>query len=522
MDYTRYWIMFFVFLILFSLPLAAAGIRRRRGCAPEEKGQWRAACARLYRRYRKPFLILCAIYLVALSALIRANIDYKDDIYRLFTGLKGWKAFGRFVSQIASVFVHGEGYLTDVSPLPLLLAIGIMALASLIVIRLISGERTVSLWSLIGVVPLGLSPYFLECFSYKYDAPYMALSVLASVLPLLLDGQGSLLYASAVALGSYVMCTTYQSSSGILPMLVVLLCLLRLCRGEPARRVGRFLLCSAAGYAVALLAFKLFVIWPVDSYVNNTLPPIRQLLPTAAANLAAYYRLVASDFRIEWLILAALLGAAFVYVVARDARGRRAWALLGAAAALALMLLLAFGVYPLLSSPQFAPRGMYGFGALLAFLGVTVAAARRVYPAKLACALLSWAFLTFALTYGNVLHVQSEYANFRIAATAEDLSRLDAFADIDEPKMVQITGYIDFTPAYRFMPQDYGMLSRLIPNDYNEEWPFGPLRLYGFYGLKNVVWESGVDLTQRDLPVLIDTMYHTIRGDGHYFLVELK
>lgn len=33
------------------------------------------------------------------------------------------------------------------------------------------------------VVPLGLSPWFLECFSYKFDSPYMALSVLASVIP---------------------------------------------------------------------------------------------------------------------------------------------------------------------------------------------------------------------------------------------------------------------------------------------------------------------------------------------------
>lgn len=521
MSFTRYWIMFFVLLILFSLPLAIACVRWFRAHTPQARRESGVRLLGACRRQCKPLACMTGIYLVALSALIRANIDYKDDIHRIFTGTKGWKAFSRYLAQTASVFLHGDYYLMDISPLPQLLAMVMMAAASLAVIRLISRERKVTLWGLIGAVPLGLCPYFLECFSYKYDAPYMAISVLASVLPLLLSGQSALIYTSAVALGSLLMCASYQSASGILPMLVLALCLLRWVRGESPREVGRFLLRSVAGYAVALLAFKLFVVHPVEDYVSNTLPPLGQLIPNTLSNLAHYYRLVASDFKPAWLILTALLALAFAFVVVRDARGRRPLALLGAVAALALMFLLAFGVYPLLSAPQFAPRGMYGFGALLAILCVTVATARRAYPAKLACLALSWMFITFALTYGNVLHVQDEYTNFRIAATVEDLSHLDAFTN-DETKMVQISGSIDFTPAYRNMPRDNNMIERLISLDFNGDWPFGPLRLYGFYGMRNLQWEGGVDLTQRDLPVLLDTMYHTIRGDGHYFLVELK
>lgn len=517
----RYWIMFFFFLIVFSLPLGITGIRWLRSHTAEERSEKKRAFLALCRRQCVPFLILTAVYLVALSSLIRADIDYKDDIWRVFGGSRGWKAFGRYLAHIGCVFLHGDGFLADISPLPQLLAAVILVIASLVVIRLISGRSKASLWCLIAVVPLGLSPYFLECFSYKYDPPYMALSVLFSVLPLLLSEQNFLLFSSAVALGSFAMCTSYQSSSGILPMLVLVLSALRFSRGEPVRKIGRFLLAAATGYVVALLAFRLFVVPRIESYVSDVVPTAGQLIPNTLANLKKYYDHVRSEFRIEWLILAGLLAAGFLYVVVRDAAGRRARALLVGVAALALLALCAFGVYPLLTDPLFAPRGMYGFGALLALLGVAVASARRAHPAKLACLFLSWAFITFALTYGNALHLQDEYTDFRIAMTLEDLNRLEEF-NTDETKSVQISGSIGLSSAFQNLPEDYGLLKQLIPIDFHGNWPFGPIRFYAFYGLKNVVWDSEMEREDLDLPVLLDTSYHTIRGDGHYFLIELK
>lgn len=44
-----------------------------------------------------------------------------------------------------------------------------------------------------------------------------------------------------------------------------------------------------------------------------------------------------------------------------------------------------------------------------------------------------------------------------------------------------------------------------------------------FYGLNDrLKWDTSADLTDMDLPVVVDNVYHTIRADGQYILIELK
>lgn len=138
-------------------------------------GKWKRVALE-YRFLAKPTLILAAVYLVALSAVLRADFFYYDDIQRACWGWPGW-GFSRHVSNGLSKVLHAGSYLTDVSPFPQLLAILIISLSSVLCIFFLTGKKEVSLWQLIAAVPVGLSPYFLECLSYKFDAPYMALSV---------------------------------------------------------------------------------------------------------------------------------------------------------------------------------------------------------------------------------------------------------------------------------------------------------------------------------------------------------
>ena len=519
----RYWIMFFFFVLLFSLPLclrALSWIRRNRG---NLKREGKNICQR-YRYLRKPYLILLGVYLVATSALLTANVSYLDDLGRVDRGYRGWQGSSRYFSSILSNFVHGDTHLTDISPLPQLMAIALLAAAGMIVIHALSEKKRFSLWELAASIPLGLSPYYLACLSFKFDAPYMALSVLAAVAPILLLNAGPLLYTSAVALGTFVVCTSYQASSGIFPMLVAVLCVLKWVRGEDAKGIGRFLLRSVAGYLAALIVFKVFAMQPWDTYVSNALPEGGKLLTTVMAHLGQYYSLVLEDFRWEWLALAAVLGAMFVYEAVRDAKGRRFLALLGSAVCLLFMLLLAFGIYPALEQPLYRPRAMYGFGALIALLSVAVAGSRGVYPGKLAGVALSWMFIVFALTYGNAIDLQYEYADFRITAAIEDLDDLGLLSP-DAEITVQIDGTIGHAPAMANMRQDYQLLNKIVRIPFEDELhtrSFGPYLFYRYYGLENVKWDKAVDLTAYDLPVLKENIYHTIRGSDGLVLIELK
>lgn len=135
--------------------------------------------------FGKSLLILICIYWISCIALFMADFNYQDDLGRVWRGYKEWGHYGRILANALSTYVHMGNYLCDVSPLSQLLALVIVAIAGMILLYVYLERRFFSTFEIIALIPLGLNPYFLESLSYKYDAPYMALSVLASIMPII-------------------------------------------------------------------------------------------------------------------------------------------------------------------------------------------------------------------------------------------------------------------------------------------------------------------------------------------------
>ena len=346
----------------------------------------------------KALLILFAVFVVGISAILRANFYYMDDSPRAALGYKQWDYFSRYLSTALATLVHGGDYLADAAPLPQILAMLIMAVSGILMGYIVYGRTTFSGWELAVLSILGLNPYFLGCVSFRFDAPYMALSVLAAVVPLLCRNRNTAAYVLASGLGILAVCTSYQAAAGIFPMLVVALALRMWNRGESIREVGLFCLKSAAGYALGLIFFKLVIMIPADtSYVGNALPPAGELIPHFLKNLRSYYSLVLSDFKPFWLIAAVLAVIAFCVRVVLDSRRKTVPAIAMTAAALVLMGLMCFGLYPALAATVFAPRAMYGFGVLLTVFGMTAAEGKKRFSLKIPAVVLSWVFLRVCL-----------------------------------------------------------------------------------------------------------------------------
>lgn len=467
---------------------------------------------------KKSFCCLFIIYTLATSSIIRANFNYIDDMGRIAEGYSMLGQFSRYVSDILSKLLHGDKYLTDISPLSQVIAIAICCIASIIIIKAISGKETFSVWEIVAVLPLGLSPYFLECISYKYDSPYMALSVLAGVLPIVFYKYGYFVYAIAVLIGTLIMCMTYQASSGVFPMLVILLAFIAWNKGENSKKILQFILVSAGGFLAGLVIFQgLIAKKIVDSYVSIAITSSKGIMQ----NLKCYFNYIRNDFKTEWILCIILLIISFVYISIRDSCKNKFFACICSLIVICMMVLVCFGAYPILEQPLFAPRGMYGFGVFIAYIGVFVAAGKKVYPAKIISIILSWFFVVFALTYGNALEVQKEYTDFRITSVIEDLNDMETFTT-DDTKIIQISGSIGQSPVLRQMPQDYQILNRLVPITFRQDWYWGTYGFFHYYGLQNVKEDTSIDLTKYNLPIIKDTMYHTIYGNQEYVLIELK
>lgn len=305
----------------------------------------------------KPVLVMVCVYLVGSYAILRANFNYIDDMGRVLEGYKSWDYFSRYLSNFLSNFIHADSYLTDISPLPQLLAIVILSLSGILFLYVITGKSKFSIGQYIALIPLGLSPYFLECISYKYDSVYMALSILASIAPLLFRFQKK--YFVASVLGILIVCTTYQAASGIFPMLVIFLATRSWMKGENREEILRFVVISAIGYIAGLVLFKGFIMKPVDTYVDISVISTNNIIINTFANYKHYFELVRSDFKAEWIIIIYLMVLFCIVSFLKDTKRNKVATLLGGIICLILMMCTVFGVYPILTEPSFEPRWSY-------------------------------------------------------------------------------------------------------------------------------------------------------------------
>ncbi|MDR0596396.1 MAG: glucosyltransferase domain-containing protein, partial [Clostridiales Family XIII bacterium] len=415
-----------------------------------------------FRPLLKPALYSFFMYIVAISAILRANFNYVDDMGRSLSGYRIWDTSSRYVNQWLSVLLHTDNHLTDISPLTQVLAAGVIAAGSVALVYILSDGR-VTVPKLIAALPLGLSPYFLCCISYKFDAPYMAMSVTASIVPFVFANSRRWLFG-AVSVGCLlVMCMSYQASSGIYIMLLIVLCFREWNeKGQRSRDGVKFLLYGGALYVLSLLIYKLFFMHPVNSYYSTDLFPPAAFLPGVAANLGKYISSIEAASNPLWTALTIAVAVLFVVVLVANSKRRRAAALFSSLGILALMFFVSYGIYLAMQGPQFATRALLGAGALLAVLCVT---AVRVRPRPLALPVfaLCWCFFVFSFTYGNALAEQKDYVDFRTDILAADLGR--AFPTEDLTKMtMRIEGTAGYAaPIEKNIALRYPVIKTMVP-----------------------------------------------------------
>ena len=477
-------------------------------------------------------ITLTVVYLIALLPLFRANFNYRDDGGRVLQGFDDWDNFGRWTTNSLSHIIHADTYIRDISPLPQIIAVLIMVAASIVFLKVVRGQKKLSILDAVCVIPLGLFPYFLCCFSYKFDAPYMALSVLVSIVPLAFRKR-SMAYCISVFIGTLLMCTTYQASAGILPMAVVFLAFLDWTNGEKAGKIVRFCLFSFISYIIGMLFFFVFIPHGGDGYVTEKVSFSALSIKHIFENFVTYFSTVKSDIRIKWFAVIAIISVMFFVRNTMKTKRKWYWTLIACGIVYSIMLLLSFGVYPLLDEPFLMPRGMYGFCTFIALicLGATPAvekAEKKLSAKKVTQAVswigivtLSWLCVVFSCTYGNALSAQKDYDDFRIAEVADELSELPALND-GKPTSIQIIGNAGYAAGIKNLPSDR-LLLRLVPPPFGGENGWSSIKLISYVGLPDLHYSE--ELSKEDYKkwdIAHENCYHTIYNSGDKVVIELK
>ncbi len=491
-------------------------------------------------------MILFFGYLFAYINILIADYNYADDLYRVFGGYHGWFNSSRYVSQFFSCFLHTGWYLADISPLGQIIASMFLALSSAVVVRVFCRDGRITLINIVTAGIIGLCPFFLSNISYKYDSPYMALAVLVSVLPFLFIDGDIRVFAVVSCLCMLVMCSSFQAASGIYPVMMVFLAADRIQKNRKQKELFRVIAVSAISYCGSLLLYALVFVRSSDKsrFHADLFGIVEKYLKRS--------RDIFSDFRPAWTIL--FVGMIISFLILEIVQSKlQKWK---AAAIAVLTLLIAsvliHGVYLWFDfgGLEFSERQYMAVGCFMTFIAVSVSKASKWKIMNLFSLCLIWCFLIFSLIYGNALIEQERYTDYRIQLAISDLNELPEVAasnngvfigdsadfrkglldnDKETAKIIQVKGDIGYCQVIENMIDIYPML-KLIPVGFGGGF-FGEYLFFNYHKLYGFQWAYGPggdllpdipDLSEKELPVLKETLYHTIKGDGDYFMLELK
>ncbi|MDR2963303.1 MAG: glucosyltransferase domain-containing protein [Bacteroidales bacterium] len=458
-------------------------------------------------------LFLSIVYAVAFIALFRADYTYLDDIERsvMSIGLRG--DFSRHISQFLSYFIHAtvDERLTDISPLSQIISCILLATAGFMVVKIMCGKPT--LYLLLATLPIGLSPNFLGCMSFKFDAPYMALSVLASVFPFLFMHRNHWLFLGISVISLLIMLMTYQASSGIFIMIVLYFFFRTiLSKSDSIKNAFRFIGISCASFIAALILFRLFFLQIIDSYASTNIELNFSIFTVFGSNWTMYWQLIRKDWNVLWQIIALVIVVIFYIKTIIHSKQNKIVAFFVTTLFLILLALSVFGVYPLLAEPSFVPRAMYGIGILLAILSVDICfSLKKIYSFPVV--LLVWCFFVFSFAYGNCLADQKRYKEFRAQILMHDIAQIIPTTQIHK---IIIHNGIGFSSVVQNVAHNNPIVKRLIKPSLSRNY------LAYYHNFPQLEQNEKAVSNEKEIPVVLDSFYHTIQLNDEYIVITLK
>ncbi|MGI0530114.1 glucosyltransferase domain-containing protein [Treponema socranskii] len=537
--------------------------------------------------------------MLAYFAVIRSNFYYKDDIRRALTGHKSWVGSSRFISEIFSVFLHTNFYLNDISPVTQTVSIFLLALMSFLLAYIfgcksgicdenagqdcrndgnadtkVRSDGKLSKLLLLASTFAGLSPFYIENISYKFDSPYMALSMLLGVLPFVFAGS-RVLYFTVSFISLVLICSSYQAANSVYIVVAIFLAFKMLKEGARLKTLRDFVLISILSYAASLLFFRIFIMIPTSATISERstdVLSVSQLAAQIPLNFISYAKAVTSGFGNYWIKICTVISIILFSIISaapakvdgavspkntaeheyRDIQKGRSLksprglfdALTFAFFALVTLILafsLSFGAYLIIGNTLIADRAFLGFDVFICLLcmfniysctcALTLSHSdksdicgfhKKILPVvKTVTVCLFYGLFVCATVKGNLYTKQQEYQNFRYTLLMSDLSHI---VDPNKRPTLYISGDLGAASSTYMENKNYkfnlGTTSSGWANDLVLRWNMN----FNVESDGTVNFDESPELknTLLSLPLLSDSYYHSIFGNSEICYVILK
>ena len=353
----------------------------------------------------------------------------------------------------------------------------------------------------------------------------MALSIFVSIVPFLFYKDNvkikeNLLFLISSIISSLLMATTYQASSGIFLVLIVVLAVQFFIKDYSSKEIGKFILLSLMGYIIGLLIYKLLFIKTVkfDGYVNNEFLEFKDLLPGIINNYKKYYEKFIKLFNVKWIISIIVLNIlAIINLTIKSKRNKIVTAVLSFLSMI-IIALLSFGIYPVLKVPIFHVRAMYGIGINIAIISLLAVDIEKSYLSNIIVVFLTYSFLVIAMMYGNALYEQNRYTNYKITLIAQELNELN----VDEKIDLYFDGNIGFSPNLKNLRKKNSLIEELVPVLLGEsKYIWRRAYFFNYFGFNNINALS-VKPDKSKMQLYKHKRYYDIYKKDNVVLIELK
>lgn len=483
---------------------------------------------------KNAFVLGITLYAIALFALIRGDIYYMDDFQTSQDDIS-WNHFSRYLGTfiLNDLATFGKDAL-DSSPLLQIMAVILVVASSLILIYLI--RKKIDLIGVVASLPLGLSPHFLQNFSYKFESLFMCVALFFAIFPFLFKENRRVFIAVSIIF-LMLMFMTYQATNGtyIILSLYFAFCLYFFEKRD-FKESAIFLFICVANLIVASLIYKFVIAKPVSEvivqYASDKVFALDNLLLGVWANLSAYLAIIFNDFRqTPYIWLLAFVFALFIANATIRTNRPKIATIFATILFLVLGICLSYGLYLVLENTIFEPRTFYGFNALIAVLCIANASSIKSdkfaldsskihktlhYASTIILIITAYFLISFANIYGNALKKQDEYLDFRAKLLLKDLGD-----NVPQGAMVNLKIYLDYSAVTKRFIEKYGGISRLIPKTAENDW-FFYLRLQHLN--KYNIQEELCNYIQEHFnsEVVLKNAYHTIEKAKSCYVITLR
>lgn len=428
-------------------------------------------------KFKVSFIFL--IYFVAIYTISIVNFPYIDDIGRKVAGFTSFGiGYSRWGSEFLSWIFQGSRHLTDTGVTNQILTAIILSITSIIALYIFSQDKKISYIAALCSTLIGLNPFFLECIGFRFDSPYMAISVFCCYFPFLFWNKKNLFILISTT-SVFIMCNTYQQSSGIFIVVALSIFIYSVIFNYNLKKNMFSLIRAALSFVLAMCFY--IVETKLNSELSNRgtqvqIASLNDMPKKLIVNSKIYLNEIINNSAKIWIVFYILIIVMFIIVSVLNLRNKNILNIMMVLLYAFIALFLSYGVLLIFEYPlvvQHTRYGEYGFGnylALLMLMMISFVDKKRLFKRFINTILSLFMFyqISFSFTFAAMLDIQKETFEDNAVMLATDLEELLVK---NNPSKVYFNRLFAKSAILKNAERNFPVLAKSIPSIEAIYWP---------------------------------------------------